>query len=126
MIDALLLAAALAQVAAPADAPKAPRGPTTLIPPPFVPEVGADPARGGQSTGALPPPYLPGARQFLIQPGQTWKHVLEDIRPGDEVVFPPGFHVPQEIDGLAGTRERPIILRSRDRVPAAVACGDFG
>jgi len=126
MINALLLAAALAQVAAPADAPKAPRGPTTLIPPPFVPEVGADPARGGQSTGALPPPYLPGARQFLIQPGQTWKHVLEDIRPGDEVVFPPGFHVPQEIDGLAGTRERPIILRSRDRVPAAVACGEFG
>lgn len=130
MMRIALLAAALAQAATPqagtATAPRAPRGGSTLVPPPFVPEVGADPARPGQSTGALPPPYLPGARQFLVQPGQTWKHVLEDIEPGDEIVFPPGFHVPQEVDGLTGTRERPIILRSRDRVPAAVVCGEFG
>ena len=121
MIAAAILASLLAQAV-----PPVPKAGHTLVPPPFVPEVGADPARPGQSTGALPPAYLPGARQFLIQPGQTWKHVLEDIHPGDEIVFPPGFHVPQEVDGLSGTRDRPIILRSRDRVPAAVVCADFG
>lgn len=125
MIAALLGMLVLAQ-----DAPVAPRpsvaGPATLVPPPFVPQVGAEPARGGQSTGAMPLPYFPGARQFLVQPGQTWKHVIADLEPGDEVVFPPGFHVPQVIDGLRGTAERPIFLRSRDRVPAAVVCESEG
>lgn len=100
--------------------------PATLVPPPFVPQVGAEPARGGQSSGAMPPPYVPGARQFLVQPGQTWKHLLAELEPGDEVIFPPGFHVPQVIEGLRGTAERPIFLRSRDRVPAAIACEQDG
>ena len=125
MIDALLnaLLGALLLVQDPAPAPRpAVAGPATLVPPPFVPQVGAEPARGGSTTGAMPPPYFPGARQFLVQPGQTWRHLIADLEPGDEVIFPPGFHVPQVIDGLRGTPERPIFLRSRDRVPAAIAC----
>jgi hypothetical protein len=143
MIDALLGIVLFAQDAAPAPRPDAaapaprpdaatpaPRpavsAPATLVPPPFVPQVGAEPARGGQSTGAMPPPYFPGARQFLVQPGQTWKHLIADLEPGDEVIFPPGFHLPQVIDGLRGTAERPIFLRSRDRIPAAIVCESEG
>lgn len=133
MITALLslppIALLLATVAT-QDAPQPARpsvaAPATLVPPPFVPKVGAEPASGGQSSGAMPPPYVAGARQFLVQPGQTWKHLLADLEPGDEVIFPPGFHVPQVIDGLRGTAERPIFLRSRDRVPAAIVCDDEG
>ena len=125
MIATILSLLALAQQTPPSPTQRPP-APATLVPPPFVPQVGAEPARGGQSSGAMPPAYLPGARQFLVQPGQTWKHLLEDLEPGDEVIFPPGFHVPQVIEGLRGTAERPIFLRSRDRVPAAVACEDEG
>jgi hypothetical protein len=74
----------------------------------------------------MPAPYLEGARQFLVQPGQYWQHLVEDIQPGDEVVLPAGFHVPQVISGLRGTAGRPIYIRSRDRVPAAIAAAGGG
>lgn len=129
MIDTLL-ALCLAQNGpggtGPIAPPRAPAGPSTVIPPPWVPNVGAQPAPGGPRSGAMPPPYLPDARQYLVQPGQTWQHIVPELKPGDEVIFPAGFHVPQVIEGLKGTRERPIILRSRDRVPAAVACEGEG
>lgn len=106
-----------------APAQRAPAGPSTVIPPPWVPDAGAQPTPGGAGrTGAMPPPYLPNASQYLVQPGQSWQHIVPELKPGDEVIFPAGFHLPMVLDGLKGTRERPIILRSRDRVPAAVAC----
>lgn len=133
MITTSLPLTMIVALAAPLDAQDAPpparpavAAPATLVPPPFVPQVGAEPARGGQASGAMPPPYVAGARQFLVQPGQTWKHLLAELEPGDEVIFPPGFHVPQVIDGLRGTAERPIFLRSRDRVPAAIVCDGDG
>ena len=88
---------------------------------PVGPAYAAPP--GGSS---LPPPYLPGARQFLIQPGQVWQHLVADIRPGDEVVLAAGFHSGQLITGLRGTAERPVIIRSRDPVPAALAASGPG
>ena len=97
-----------------------------IIPPPFLPDAGAQPTRRTATPGAMPAPYITGARQFLVQPGQTWQHLLEEIQPGDEIIFPAGFHVPQVIAGLQGTAERPIFLRSRDPVPAAVACETDG
>ncbi len=96
------------------------------IAPPFVPRVGASPQRPNAHDGELPPPYIPGARQFLVQTGQSWGHIIRDAKPGDEIIFPAGFHLPQVIDGLQGTRDKPIFLRSRDRVPAAVACEGNG
>lgn len=108
------------------DVPPVPRSGSTpagpVIAPPFLPDAGARPAARGSKPGAMPTPYIAGARQFLVQPGQTWQHLIEDIQPGDEVIFPAGFHLPQVIVDLHGTAERPIFLRSRDPVPAAVAC----
>ena len=96
------------------------------IQPPFLPNAGAAPRNRGNNTGTMPKPYLEGARQFLVQPGQIWQHLIEDIRPGDEVIFPAGFHMPQVITDLHGTADRPIFLRSRDPVPAAVGADPDG
>ena len=123
-ISALLLQAPPA--APKAAAPPRQPGPSTVVPPPFVPSAGAQPTRTGSAPGAMPPPYIAGAHQFLVQPGQTWQHLLADVQPGDEIIFPAGFHVPQVIEGLQGTRDKPIFLRSRDRIPAAVACETDG
>ena len=116
--------------AVPASATPAPQpqpvGPSTVVPPPFVPTAGAQPVAGGTKPGTMPPPYIAGASQFLVQPGQTWQHLIADVKPGDEIIFPAGFHVSQVIDGLQGTREKPIFIRSRDRIPAAVACDGDG
>ena len=127
ILSALL--AALHGVQAPPVAPAPPQqrvGPSTVVPPPFVPTAGAQPAAGGTKPGTMPPPYSAGASQFLVQPGQTWQHILAEVKPGDEIIFPSGFHVAQVIDGLQGTREKPIFIRSRDRIPAAVACDGDG
>ena len=84
---------------------------------PFVPPSGS---------GSMPAPYTPGARQFLVQPGQAWQHLVAEFRPGDEVLLPSGFHLPQVIVGLRGSVRNPIYIRSRDRVQAAIACGGDG
>jgi len=107
--------------------PRAPQpAAPVVIPPPFLPDAGAQPTRRTTKPGGMPTPYIAGARQFLVQPGQTWQHLLEEVQPGDEIIFPAGFHVPQVITDLRGTAERPIFLRSRDPVPAAIACETDG
>jgi hypothetical protein len=95
------------------------------VPPPLVPAPGA---RSGSPnpTGRMPQPYSAGARQFLVQPGQVWSHLLEDVAPGDEIVFAPGFHLAQKVTGLRGTKEKPIVLRGRDAFPGAVGCAGYG
>ncbi len=95
------------------------------VPPPLVPAPGA---RSGSpnAAGRMPQPYSAGARQFLVQPGQVWSHLLEDVAPGDEIVFAPGFHLAQKVTGLRGTKEKPIVLRGRDAFPGAVGCADTG
>ncbi len=90
------------------------------------PRTDAPPLRPNARPTPMPPPYFPGARQFLVQPGQNWGHLVAELKPGDELVFPAGFHVPQQVEGLRGTDERPIVLRSRDGIPAAVACAEIG
>lgn len=114
--------AALAQAAA----PQAPASGPGRIAPPFVPVVGAAPEGNPGTDGVMPPTYHSDARQFLVQPGQVWQHLVEDIQPGDEVILPAGFHAAQVITGLRGTAEKPVFIRSRDRVPGAVVCSDQG
>ena len=127
---AAFLAACVAAACAPRSQVAAPQpdgGATSAAPAPTA--TAATPIaqfRPPESTGSLPRPYMEGARQFLVHPGQFWQHMVEDIRPGDEVVFPSGFQVSQVVSGLRGTRERPIYLRSRDNVPAAVAAAGGG
>ncbi|MFM8873631.1 MAG: hypothetical protein ACKOJI_09825, partial [Phycisphaerales bacterium] len=113
--------------AADAPAPRAAPSDRMAVPPPFVPGAGAAGENGSGGTRApVPPPYTAGARQFLVQPGQDWAHIRRELEPGDEVIFPAGFHLPQKIEGLAGTREKPIVLRSRDPIAGAISCADFG
>ncbi|MFM8642906.1 MAG: hypothetical protein ACKOEP_08750, partial [Phycisphaerales bacterium] len=113
--------------AADAPAPRAAPGDRMAVPPPFVPGAGAAGENGSGGTRApVPPPYTAGARQFLVQPGQDWAHIRRELEPGDEVIVPAGFHLPQKIEGLAGTRETPIVLRSRDPIAGAISCADFG
>jgi hypothetical protein len=103
--------------------------PDRTVESPFVKDVGAEPEPPPGTSPSAARRFgakAPGAREFLVQPGQVWQHLVEDIRPGDEIVFPAGFHPPQTIVGLRGTRERPIVLRSRDRIAAAVGCGEVG
>jgi hypothetical protein len=113
---------------APAEpAPRAAPSDRMAVPPPFVPGAGAaGENRSGRNGTSFPPAYTAGGRQFLVQPGQDWAHIRRELQPGDEVIFPAGFHLPQKIEGLAGTREKPIVLRSRDTIAGAVSCADFG
>jgi hypothetical protein len=113
---------------APAEpAPRAAPSDRMAVPPPFVPGAGAaGENRSGRNGTNFPPAYTAGGRQFLVQPGQDWAHIRRELQPGDEVIFPAGFHLPQKIEGLAGTREKPIVLRSRDTIAGAVSCADFG
>ena len=117
MLGAIVMAAVLAQA-----------GDRMAVPPPFVPGAGAGGENGvnrsGRNGSSFPPPYTPGGRQFLVQPGQDWAHIRRELQPGDEVIFPAGFHLPQKIEGLSGTRDKPIVLRSRDPIAGAVSCAD--
>ena len=140
---ALLLASLLANAAAAQQAPRAPQPPKppaagqadapaagagahAPIVPPFVPDVGAMPQKPTGGDGQMPAPYIAGARQFLVQPTQAWVHIAREAKPGDEIILPKGFHISQVIEGLKGTRDRPIFIRSRDAVPAGVVCDDTG
>lgn len=140
---ALLLAFLLANAAAAQQAPRAPQPPRppvagqpdapasgggthAPIVPPFVPDVGAMPQKPSAADGQMPAPYIAGARQFLVQPTQAWVHIAREAKPGDEIILPKGFHISQVIEGLQGTRDKPIFIRSRDAVPAGVVCDDTG
>ena len=118
---AIAVAAALAQAPAPRT-PGAPSG----VRPPFLPNAGTVSMSQALADRSLPKPYLPGARQFLVQAGQTWQHLVEEIEPGDEVVLAPGFHLAQTIVGLRGEPTRPVFVRSRGPVPAAILCEGDG
>ena len=104
---------------APAPTPSATGLQAAADPLPWVPESFVAPFAPPRQAGAMPLPYCEGARQFLVQPGQVWQHLVAEIRPGDEVVLPAGVHAPQVIVGLRGTLARPIYIRSRDPVQAA-------
>ena len=126
IVTAAVLALAMQAPPAPAPVAAPPALQRMAVPPPLVPSPGA---RGGGSpnpTGRMPQPYQAGARQFLVQPGQVWTHLLEDVGPGDEIVFAPGFHLAQKVTALRGTKEKPIILRGRDAFPGAVGCAAHG
>lgn len=121
---AIAIAAALAQAPAPRT-PGAPGG-AGGVRPPFLPNAGTVSIPQALADRSLPKPYLPGARQFLVQPGQAWQYLVEDIAPGDEVVLAPGFHLAQTIVGLRGEPGRPVFIRSQGPVPAAVLCEGDG
>jgi hypothetical protein len=109
-------------------APGAPSAPAAKPPmaPPFVPATGVQPQAVPQALGQAPPPYIKGGRQWVVEPGTSWRLFADQVQPGDEILFTAWFHEPQEFEGLQGTAERPIFIRSRDDKPAAIACEATG
>lgn len=74
----------------------------------------------------MPPKYFADANQWLVEVGTSWRMFREKIKPGDEIIFPSGMHIPQDFETLIGTKERPIFIRSRDELPAAIVCAQNG
>lgn len=100
----------------------APRKNAEPFAPPFIPNAGAQPTPPQALQGRSPPAYIAGARQWVVEPGTSWRLFADKILPGDEILFTAWFHIPQDFVGLNGTAERPIFIRSRDEKPAAIAC----
>lgn len=94
--------------------------------PPFVPNVGVNLQGAGRPQGELPPAYFADATQWVVEPGTSWRLFADKVKPGDEILFTAWFHIPQDFDGLQGTAERPIFIRSRDAQPGGIACEGFG
>ncbi|MBL9140463.1 MAG: hypothetical protein JNK53_01235, partial [Phycisphaerae bacterium] len=128
--NALLLTAMAAlqtpPPSAPSGSPPVRKPSTEPMAPPFVATPGAQPQPPRSSPGQCPPAYIAGGRQWVIEPGTSWKLVADRIMPGDELLFTAWFHIPQDFSGLTGTAERPIFIRSRDEKPAAIACEQHG
>ena len=51
------------------------------------------------------------ARQYLVGPGDNWKHIAPSLRPGDEIILMPGRHKSCVLQGIQGTGKRPIVIR---------------
>lgn len=52
-----------------------------------------------------------GATQHMVSPNDDWSKLASRLKPGDEVVLMPGRHIPVYFEGLAGTEQKPIIIR---------------
>lgn len=93
--------------------------------------TGAAPQSGDAAPDA--PATHPGestkdeASVHRVEPGLAWHLVANDARPGDLVLLEKGIHINGRIEGLRGTRERPITIRGADpAVPTAIACEEMG
>ncbi len=52
-------------------------------------------------------------RQIPVRPGDDYRAVLRQLRPGDELIFLPGVHERAAMLEINGTAERPITLRGQ-------------
>lgn len=67
------------------------------------------------------------AAQHLVRPGDDWARLEPKLQPGDEIVLFPGTHRQAAFEGIAGTAERPIVIRSLDpRSAVTVEADDVG
>ena len=68
-----------------------------------------------------------GSTITTVPPGHAWLTYARAAKPGDQIVLQNGFHVGHRLEGLHGTREKPIVIRGADpTLPAAVACEEYG
>lgn len=67
------------------------------------------------------------ATQHLVRAGDSWSHLAQRVRPGDEIILMPGLHEPATLDHLAGNARRPIVIRSVDSAnPAVIRASRYG
>lgn len=52
---------------------------------------------------------------YRIRAGDDWSRLGPKLTAGDEVILLEGTHLPAQFDGLAGTAEKPIVIRSEDK-----------
>jgi hypothetical protein len=63
-----------------------------------------------------------GAAQFLVGPGENWQHLAGKVNPGDEIILMPGRHRWANLPRLAGTAQRPVVIRALStEKPAVIA-----
>lgn len=67
------------------------------------------------------------AVQHLVRAGDDWSKLGAKLQPGDEIVLMPGKHRPAAFEGLAGSPEKPIVIRSADpKNPVTIEATDVG
>jgi hypothetical protein len=67
------------------------------------------------------------ATQHLIRAGDDWSKLESKLQPGDEIILMPGTHRGAVLKGVAGTAEKPILIRPADRrVPVRIDATDVG
>jgi hypothetical protein len=54
------------------------------------------------------------ATQYLLDAATSPETVADKLQPGDEIVLMPGEHLAFKLKNVAGTREKPIIIRGLD------------
>ncbi len=66
-------------------------------------------------------------KERTVLSGLAWSQVAAESKPGDTILLEKGFHINGRIEGLHGTREKPITIRGADpHVPSAIACEETG
>jgi len=82
----------------------------------------------GPSDAPISPSDAPDKPKIhRVEPGLAWQLVAQDAKPGDQILLEKGIHINGRIEGLHGTRERPIVIRGAELdVPTAIACEATG
>lgn len=56
------------------------------------------------------------AETYEIKPGDDWAALGPKLVAGDEIVLLEGMHRPAQFSAIAGTREKPIVIRSISKI----------
>ena len=67
------------------------------------------------------------AAQHLVRAGDDWSKLKDKVKAGDDIILMPGKHKGATIDGLTGSADKPISIRSADlRVPVVIEADSVG
>ncbi|MCA9285817.1 MAG: hypothetical protein KDA22_11410 [Phycisphaerales bacterium] len=69
------------------------------------------------------------ATQHIVNAGEEWQFLVDQVRPGDEIILAPGRHRPANLDGLRGEADLPITIRGMAATanrPAIIVADNWG
>lgn len=67
------------------------------------------------------------ATQHLVRAGDDWSKLTERLQPGDEIILMPGNHRGARLEGVAGTADKPVVIRPADvRSPVRIDADEIG
>lgn len=92
-----------------------------------IPVPQSPPTPPTQSTAPTAPVEPSSPRTIEVHSGLAWHLTAMDAKPGDVILLEKGIHINGRIEGLHGTREKPIIIRGADpEIPSAISCEQTG